>query len=259
MHPDCPITEDDVNALVDNELRGREQRRVAAHVAVCPDCGATAGASLAAKRVLGAKGQPLEVPVGSWERLRGALDQADSVAVAMRAQPRGRSLPLVPALAACGLLFIIGAVAWHNRAGTDTGHGALFVRNHEAASALMMRAPQLAVHDVTVGNASRATWAPVGRWLMPFNGEFVDHTFFRVGRTPISQFIVSSQAFDAGGLDSIRTPDGSRYLVRVEQGGSVVAWEAGGLMHVLVARIGPNQLLALAEARRAQGPTMRSM
>lgn len=259
MRPDCPITEDDINALVDDELRGREQRRVAAHVVACPDCRGTAGATLAGKRMLGAKGQPLDVPVGSWDRLATALDQADRVAVAMHTAPRGRTFPLVPALAACGIMLIVAAAAWHNRAGNTRSHVAQFVRSHEAACALILRAPQLAVHDVVVADPGRASWVPVARWLIPLNGEIVDHTFYRVGPTPISQFVVSTRACDSDGLEPIRTTSGTRYLVRAEQGGSIVAWETGGLVHVLVGRIGPNQLLTLAEARRAQGPTMRSM
>ena len=259
MRPDCTITEDDINALVDDELRGREQRRVAAHVAVCPDCRGIAGATLASKRMLGAKGQPLDVPLGSWDRVARALDEADSVATAMHAASRGRAFPLVPALAACGIVLIVAAAAWHSRAGNARGDGVQFVRSHEAACALLLRAPHLAVHDVAVANPGRASWAPVARWLTPLNGEFVDHTFFRVGSTPISQFVVSTRAFNPDGLETIRTAGGTRYLVRAEQTGSVVAWETGGLMHVLVGRIGPNQLLALADARRAQGPTVRSM
>jgi len=75
MSEHCPITEEQVGCLVDGELTGQEQRRVAAHVSVCEHCSALAGRILAGKRFLSASSPEVDPPAGSWDRLVVALDQ----------------------------------------------------------------------------------------------------------------------------------------------------------------------------------------
>lgn len=259
MRPDCSITEDDVNALVDDELCGREQRRVAAHVSGCPHCSALAGVTLAGKRLLGARSQPVDPPAHSWEHALAALDEVDGVARATRPTRSSRMLHTAPALAACGILLIVGALTWRSRTTEGVGDGPAFVRHHLAAASMVIPGGGSSVQEVVTPRPGGAAWIPVARWLFPLNGEFVDHTLYRVDRTRISEFIVSSHVFDSTGLRRAVLRGGGVYRVRSEPGGSVVAWESSGLTHVLVGRTGVTDLLSLAASRRSRGPLMRSM
>ncbi|MBP8951069.1 MAG: zf-HC2 domain-containing protein [Armatimonadetes bacterium] len=258
MSEHCPITEEQVGCLVDGELTGQEQRRVAAHVSVCEHCSALAGRILAGKRFLSASSPEVDPPAGSWDRLVVALDDTDSLARAMQPQ-KTRSLDWrsVPALAACGLLLIVSALVWRSQSSEAAGMGPIFVRQHLAAEASFSRAASTAgnVYDVVTSRPGNPTWVPIARRLFPMGGKFVDHTLYRVDdRAKISEFQFPADLFDRSGLGAV-SYGSAQYWVRAERGGSVVAWETSGLMHVLVARTDATDLLGLAAHHRSHSTT----
>jgi anti-sigma factor RsiW len=267
MAPDCPLnsecslTEDDLNALVDDQLSGRDQRRVAAHVACCRTCSELVGSTLASKRLLAARGQELEPPAESWQDLVGALDDTDRVARSASQPRRWHNLGSAPALAIAGIALVALALVWTSRMNGPGGQGQVFVKAHLAVAAMTATWPSSpgVAHDVVTPTPGGAVWQGLSRSFMPVGGEFVEHTLYRVDRTPISEFVLSSRCFDRAGLRPVHYEDGARYLVRAEQYGSVVAWEDRGTIRVLVGRVGADELLSLASSRRLRVPAMRGM
>jgi hypothetical protein len=260
MTPNCTMTDDELNALVDNQLAGRDQRRVATHVAACRFCSEFVGGTLASKRLLAVRGQELEPPAGSWQDLVGALDTADRVAHSSAQARPAYSLGSTPSLAIAGVALIALALVWTSRLTGPGGQGPVFVKAHLAAagiSAGWSGTPSV-THDVVTPTPGGAVWQGVSRSLIPVGGEFVEHTLYRVDRTPVSEFVLSSRCFDHKGLRPIRY-DGGHYLVRAEQYGSVVAWEDRGTVRVLVGHVGADELLSLAAVRRLKVPAMRGM
>ena len=261
MPPDCPITEEEISALVDDELCGREQKRVAAHVAACPDCRDLAGEALAGKRLLGVRSRPVDPPTESWQGIITTLDAADGIARAATPQRRQSRPGSVPALAGLGLVLIAGAMLCRHRAVGSATENGFFVRAHAEVMARYHGSPDwstpgpLTQDVVSPAPQSRdTTWLEVARVLHRFRGEFLHQTLYRVGRTPISEFTLSSKAFDAGEMSPTDYERDADFLLRASRNGSVVAWQSAGSTHVLVGRTSPNELLALATARRAQTP-----
>ena len=253
MSENCPISEEQVGCLVDGELTGQEQRRIAAHVSSCEHCSSLAGRILAAKRFLSAASPEVEPPAGSWDRLAIALDGADSVARAMQPTKRSVDWRSVPAMAACGLLLIFSALVWRAQSMDSGGMGPVFVRHHLTAESSLSRsfAPSASVYDVVTSRPGNPTWTPIARRLFPMSGKYVDHTLYRVDdRAKVSEFQFPAQLFDPSGLQPVSYGTG-QYWVRGERSGSVVAWEISGLMHVLVARTDAHDLLSLAAHHRA--------
>ncbi|MCE5218864.1 zf-HC2 domain-containing protein [bacterium] len=259
MSPECPITEDEINALVDGETSGREQKRIAAHVVTCPICSAVAGGTLASKRLLGARAQPVEAPAGSWERMLSALDAADGVRRATCVHGSHWRFDTTQALAFAGLLLIVAGV-WHSYGlQSASRYSSVFLRTHSAAfSNLRASTPPMPnVRDVVTPSPGGVQWVPVARALFPLEGELAEHTLYRVDRTPISEFVVSPKILHSCGLTPVRYRD-VEYSVRSDPRGTMVAWQSAGVTYILVGRTGPSDLLALASARRSQASTVRS-
>lgn len=261
MRSECPITETDIHALVDGELTAKEARRVATHVVACPACSALAGSTLAGKRLLSPRTQEVDPPADSWQRVLAALDEADATARTMswRARPRWK-LDSVPVLAVAGILLLIIAGVWQlNLTYSGARASSQLLRAHIAAcSNLSFGVPTPGgAREVVTPTPGAARWAPVARALFPVNGELAEQTLYRVDRTPVSEFIMSPRAFQRFGLTHARYRDGE-YWYSSDPNGSLVAWEAGGITHVLVGRAGPADLLGLASSRRAQAPNGRS-
>jgi anti-sigma factor RsiW len=263
MRSECPITENDIHALVDGELTARETRRVATHVVACPKCSALAGGTLAGKRLLSPRTQAVEPPADSWQRVVSALDDADSTVRNISWTSRRRlHFDSVPALAVAGLMLLVGAGVWQLNLNYSAGRGsAQLVRAHIAACTnLSLGAPTRSgggAREVVTPTPGTARWAPVARALFPVNGELAEQTLYRVDRTPVSEFVMSPRAFQRFGLTHARYRDGE-YWYSSDRNGSVVAWESGGITHILVGRAGPADLLGLASSRRAQAPTGQS-
>jgi anti-sigma factor RsiW len=258
MRPDCIITEDDINALVDNELTGREQRRVAAHVASCPECSVIAGGALAAKRMLGVRMQPVDPPAASWQTIASALDEVDQVAHATfqpSARPFWRRMPVG---AAIGIALMLGAVAMHLNRTVTPSQDAFFARAHSVLAMNTLSSGARNTQDVVTPSPGGVRWDPVARSLMSVNGEIVEQTLFRVDRAPISQFVMSAAAFDRRRHEKVDF-GGRRYYVGVSQQGSLVAWESRGIITALVARTDPRELIALASGRQARTPITGGM
>lgn len=260
MAPDCPITEDELNALVDDQLCGRDQRRVAAHVAACQACSEFVGGTLASKRLLAARGHELEPPACSWDDLVAALDATDRVARTSREARRRREWVSVPALAGVGVILIAVALVWTGRYRESHSQGASFVQAHLDAAGLSARiaATPRNVHDVVTPVPGGAYWQGVARSYIPLGGELVEHTLFRVDRTPISEFLVPIRQFERTGLEPAHF-DGAWYMVRAERAGSVVAWEDRGMVRMLVGCVGIDEMLSLAAARRERVPLAGGM
>ena len=263
MSEDCQVSGEEINALVDDELCGREQRRVAAHISTCRRCSCTTGGTLAAKRLLGARSMPVDPPPALWPRVASALDQADGVAQASKASSQAarpaRRLTGVPALAGVGLVLIAGALAWRTWAFEPSRRAAPFLHAHaEMLAASSGNVGNGLGNAVSVGRPGSTTWEPLGSELQPFDGAFVAHTLYRVQRMLVSEFIVSSQSFSSSGL-SRDEYDGVGYLVAEDRGVSLVAWESRGITSVLVGRVGRGEMLSLASVRRAQAPLMDSL
>lgn len=258
MRPQCPVTEDELNALVDGELCGREQGRVSAHVLCCDDCRSLVGQTLATKRLMGVRSQALDPPTGSWETLLTAMDEVDGMARATTYGPPARRLDSVPLLAAAGLVVMVVAAGWLYLGGRHAVQAVQFVRTHAAACSDL--APGVAMArfgDVTAPRADGMVWVPVARTLFPVDGQVFEQTLYRVDRTAVSELLLSASAFSSDGLTPVRA-SGADYLVGVEHSGSVVAWRSGAMVRVLVSRTAPQDLLAMAVARRAQIPLARS-
>lgn len=257
----CPITEEEISALVDGELVGREERRVAAHVAVCAECSVRAGALFAGKRLLAIRSHAIEPPHALWDHLVASLDEVDGMARAsVTGAPRRGSRPWgsAPALAGLGCILILAALFWRGVATRDVGHGALFLNAHLAACSRFTDAGVLPnVSDVVAPGFTATTWDPVARNVFSLDGQFVEQTLYRVDHTPISEFVLLARAFDARGLRAVHY-NGATYLVSARRCGSVVAWDMAGMMRVLVGRTRPDELLALADTRRATAPPMRA-
>jgi len=259
MPSDCPITEDEINALVDGELAGREQRRVAAHIVTCSGCSEAAGGLLAEKRLLSARSQAVETPSDLWARVAVTLDTLDGLAKASR-PPARRPVALgsTPALATIGCLLIVGALVVRSQLPAGMGQGAMFARAHLAACQRAVGGGDVpSVSDVVAPGLGLGSWDAVERAVFSLNGQYVEHTLYRFNRTPISEFVLATQALSLQGVTSVRY-DGAVYLVRGEPGGSLVAWEAGGIARVLAARVKVPELLSAAAARRAVVPLLRA-
>jgi hypothetical protein len=260
MAPDCHMTEDELNALVDDQLAGRDQRRVAGHVASCASCSEIVGGTLAGKRLLAARGQELEPPAESWRDLLVALDTTDRVAHSTGHVQRWHGLGSAPSLAIAGVALIALALVWTSRLAGPGGQGQSFVKAHLAVAGMAagLSGGTGATHDVVTPMPGGAQWLGVSRSFIPVGGEFVEHTLYRVDRTPISEFVLSARCFDGSGLRPIRY-EGAHYLVHAESYGSVVAWEDRGTVRVLVGRVGADELLSLATSRRLRVPALRGM
>ncbi len=258
----CPITNDHINQLVDGELSGREQRRVAAHVAHCAECSSVAGRILATKAYVGARSPEVEPPAGSWQRLVATLDEADGVAQATASKPRVRRFGAVPALAASGLLLIMAAGAWRSHCvGQQAGMTQMLVRHHMAAELRFSNATgtRAQVYGVVTPRPFNNEWAPVARWLIPHAGQFVDHTLYRLDdRGRVSEFLIPADTFGTTGLRPVAY-GGTRYWVRAERSGSIVSWEHAGIYHVLVARTNAAELMSLAASHRTASRRMPSL
>ena len=236
----------------------REQRRVASHVTNCSRCSERAGATLAGKRLLGAKPAEVEPPASSWRNIVEALEGVDGVqtATAGRSSRVGRNA--APALAACGLVLIAAALICKGRLAPAVEGDSIYVRSHLAALSGSMMPSRSDFHDVVTAQITGAKWLPVARWLIPLDGGFVAHCLFRVGdRSPVSEFTVSASAFDRDEMTRV-VVGRDEYWVRGEPGGVVVAWEMQGLVHALVGRTKADDLLALACDRRRDAAVLRS-
>ena len=254
MSPDCPITEDEINALVDGELATREQRRVAAHIVTCSGCSEAAGGLLAEKRLLSARSQQVEPPAALWAGVAATLDTLDGLARASRPVRRVRTFGSVLGLASLGCLLIVGTLVWRGHLGPDLGQGAVFARAHMLACQRVIGAGDAPnVSDVVAPSLGVSQWEPLQRAVFSLEGQFVDHTLYRVNRTPISEFVLAAQTLRLQGVSTVRY-DGATYLVHGEPGGSVVAWQAGGVARVLAGRVKAPELLYLAAGRRAAVP-----
>lgn len=267
MRPECPVTEDDIQSLVDEELPGRKQRQVAAHVIGCSRCSQAVGAQLAGKRLLGASGQEVDVPAGSWERVLAEMDLVDGVAkCAVGERPDRRRLTM-PSLAAAGLLLAFAVWGWQARSAPPPGSAALFARAHEAAwrefapiGSAGDPSAWADVSEVTTPRPDGIRWVPVARALIPLDGEIVEQSLYRVDRTPVSEFVLPSHSFSANGFVDVNVK-GAHFLCRTERGGlwSLVAWQSDRVTNVLVGRTRVEELLVLAASRRACTPLLRSL
>jgi len=252
MRPECDITEDELNALVDNELTGREQRRVAAHIVGCESCSAMLGGILAGKRLLSVKMQPVDPPASSWTMISANLDEIDSLAHATRPITAAFNLRRVPALAVVGVLLMLVATVMHLQRLSQPVPGIQFARAHMALASNAMRfGGSSNTQDVVTSAPGKVTWEPIARALMPIKGEIAEHILYRVDRTPISQFILSAQAFSRRGLQLVDY-NGSRFFVGGDAHGALVAWESRGMVTILVGRNNPAELLNLAMTRQGQ-------
>lgn len=257
MNEHCPISEEQICSMVDGQLSGREQRRVAAHVATCPDCSVLAGQVLASKRFLGAKAPEADPPAHAWRHIVVALDQVDATRRAAGVPERRWTLGGAPALAACGVLLIVAAGVWRAQMVDPAGLGPTLARHHLAAEASFSRMAGGAgdLYDVVTVRPGKATWVPVARRLFAYGGHHVDHTLYRVDdRAKISEFVLPSEAFDLRGFQQTKAA-GRDYWVRAERGGSVVAWNQLGVVRVLVARTDAGELLSLAASHQAEDGT----
>jgi anti-sigma factor RsiW len=267
MRPHCPVTEDELSSLVDDELSGRAQRRVASHAVNCPHCAQMLGSLLAGKRFLSARGQPVDVPAGSWQRLIAEIDRADGLARTATMDPLRPRRSYLPALAAAGLVLLLGVWGWQSRHAPPPASPGLFARAHEAAwgqfapiGATRNPGAWADVSEVTTPRSVGTQWVPVARALMPLRGQIIEQSLYRVDRTPVSEFVLPSETFSPRGYSEVRV-NGAPFLCRTEGGGSysLVAWEAGRITNVLVGRTHIQDLLLLAATRRAQVPLTRSL
>jgi len=222
---------------------------------------------LAGKRLLGASGQEVDVPAGSWERLVAEIDRADGLARSAGGQRRERRHVAMPVFAVAGLLLVLAAWGWQACTAPPPGSAALFARAHEAAwaayapiSSSGRSSAWTNVSEVTTPRSDGLEWAPVVRALIPLDGEIVEQSLYRVDRIPVSEFVLPSQCFSARGFADVNE-NGAHFLCRTEGGGpwSLVAWQSDRVTTVLVARIHVKELLTIAAGRRACTPLLRSL
>lgn len=277
--PNCPVSEEQLNGLVDRELSDADTRAVAMHVVACSWCARIVG-QLTASEALLRTPLPYErkdaaPTTGFWTRLSERLDDIDSVVRATSpglptptgAGPRmalvavRRSVPsYVPHMAAAGVLIVLCALAARHVGLTwfqGVGPAHLVYVHQNAVAAASAPAPMAAsmtasgsLTPVSIGGRS-----PGGSTLsqrrntvrmVDLDGTPAVCSVLGSAGRPVTVISTGSGAINLRGMQQLAGFDG-RYRFSVQPDGSVVMVDVQGekMWRAAVGRVGPDDLLTL--------------
>ncbi len=272
--PNCPVSEEQLNGLVDRELGDADTRTVALHVVRCGWCARIVGQLTASEALLRT---PLmherkdAVPSRAfWSRLSERLDDVDSVVratspgsaepatagtrVGLIAAARRATPPYLPHLAAAGILILFSAVALQ-RAGLawfqGVGPAHLVQVHRNAVAEASAPAPAFSMSAFAPASAGVVTSTPTGSpqvstvRVVDLDGTPAICSVLGSAGRPVTVISTGKGAINLRGMQQLAAFDG-RYHVSIQPDGSVVMVEAHGEMwRAAVGRLGPHDLLTL--------------
>ncbi len=273
--PNCPVSEEQLNGLVDRELSDVDTRTVAMHVVACGWCARIVG-QLTASEALLRTPLPYERKDAApstdfWARLSDRLDDVDNV---VRATSPGAPAPVaagtrmglllarrstpsyVPQLAAAGVLILLCTIAArHVGLAWSQGVGpARLVHVHQnavaAASAPAAMASTGSLRPVTVGG-NALVLSPVSQRsnmvrMVDLEGAPAVCSVVGSAGRPVTLISTGRGAISLRGMQQLAGFDG-RYHFSVQPDGSVVMVDVHGekMWRAAVGRVGPDDLLTL--------------
>jgi hypothetical protein len=283
--PTCPVSEEQLNALVDEELCEGDTRSVAMHVIKCGWCARTVG-QLTASEALLRTPLPYErkdaVPSGDfWDRLGERLDDVDTVmratspeleatgsdpgvfsslrmglaAAARRARPS-----YLPHLAAAGLLLLALAfavqqagLAWFEGVGS-----ARLVQVHRDAVAASAPTPSPATSALTPvslsGNAGSSASNAQGAsfHVVDLDGTPAVCSVLGSAGRPVTVISTGKDAISLRGMQELSGYNGRYHFQALPDGSMVMVDVSGEMWRAAVGRVGPHDLLTLMSRLPAQ-------
>ncbi len=273
--PNCPITEEQLNGLVDRELSDVDTRTVAMHVVACGWCARIVGQLTASEALLRTplphERRDAVFSADFWTRLSERLDDVDNV---VRATSPGAPAPVAagtamglavarratpshaPQLAAAAVLLLICAIAARH-VGLSWFHGvgpAHLVGVHESAVALASRpvpvAPASALTPVSIGGnplmVSPAAQRSNTVRMVDLDGTPAVCSVVGSGGRPVTLISTGRGAISLRGMRQLAGSDG-RYYFSAQPDGSVVVVDVDGdnVWRAAVGRVGLDDLLTL--------------
>jgi len=228
--------EEQLSALLDDELELSEKRAVALHVAHCPSCARTLG-ELYAVHALLQPPQSVQAPLprGFWRGVQARLNEIDGLIRAtelLRVQPRPLLSPRVlTAAAAMLILGVIFRLYWQNSHIQPTQ----LTRLHLAASL----GPYDPGQTQAVGARLNERWQPISYSVVNLKGVSALQTIYLVDGLPVSVFRLPPEALDISRFGRVRVNNNQLLYLAGFPGGTIAAKESDTGWDVVVSRSGP--------------------
>ncbi|MBC7286923.1 MAG: hypothetical protein H5T86_02550 [Armatimonadetes bacterium] len=249
-----PCCDDDRWAgFVDDEIQDRaEQKALASHLLLCPDCAREVG-HLLAHKVLTRRPDPAShAPRSLWPQIIAELDRVDGVQRALQSPAPGRR-SLVPALVGIGAALIVCALIVRVvalRPVPATAQIAAMHRQVLACAGIYPGSPGTfqAVGSTFGSPPLYVVWQGIGR----FGNSFVIHRLALAGRLPISIMTLPSSSLPLDQFDR-RVVRGKVYFVAQTPDTAVVVMPGQGMTYVVAAASTVDDILSVCDdvVRRA--------